>query len=121
MPKASSQLAGQVGASTKCWLDGPSFGWLYQLTYMRAIAEVPGSTCELYSVRKLTKRYRQQQKEQKRNNKQENSSAANWFILSVEGEKFNIDKKNRVLYRTVPEFIRLINKAKAAAMCPGYP
>ena len=88
---------------------------------MRAIAEVPGSTCELYSVRKLTKRYRQQQKEQKRNNKQVNSAAANWFILSVEGEKFKIDRQNRVLYRTVPEFIRLINKAKAAAMCPGHP
>ena len=53
---------------------------------MRAIAEVPGSTCELYSVRNLTKRYCQQQKEKKRN-KQVAASAANWFILSIEGEK----------------------------------
>ena len=88
---------------------------------MRAIAEVPGSTCELYSVRNLTNRYRQQQKTQKHSNKQVAASAANWFILSIEDERFNIDKENRVLYRTVPEFIRLISKANAAAMCPGYP
>ena len=88
---------------------------------MRAIAEVLGSTCELYSVRKLTKRYRQQQKEKKHNNKQVNSSAANWGILSMEAERLNIDKDKRVLYRTVPEFIRLISKANAAAICPGYP
>ena len=88
---------------------------------MRRIAEVPGSTCELYSVRNLTKRYRQQQKTQKRTNKQVAASAANSFILSIEGERFNIGKENRVLYRTVPEFIRLISKANAAAMCPGYP
>ena len=88
---------------------------------MRAIAEVPGSTCELYSVHKLAKRYRKQQKEQKRNNKRVNSLAANWFILSIEGESFNIDKENRVLYRTVPEFIGLISKASKAAVCPGYP
>ena len=88
---------------------------------MRTIAEVLGSTCELYSVRNLTKRYRQQQKEKKRNNKQVTSSAANWFILSIENERFNVDKDNRVLYQTVPEFIRLISKANAAAICPGYP
>ena len=87
---------------------------------MRTIAEVPGSTCELYSVRNLTKRYRQQQKKQKRNNSQVAASAANWFILSIEDERFNIDKENRVLYLTVPEFIRLISKANAAAICPGY-
>ena len=86
---------------------------------MRAIAEVPGSTCELYSVRNLTKRYRQQQKKQKRN-KQVAASAANWFILSIEGERNKIDKEKRVLYRTVPEFIQLISKVNAAAMCPGY-
>ena len=88
---------------------------------MRAIAEVPGSTCELYSVRKLAKRYRQQQKEKKPKHKQVNSSAANWGILSMEGERLNIDKDKRVLYRTVPEFIRLINKVNVAAICPGYP
>ena len=43
-----------------------------------------------------------------------------WFVLSVEGEQRNIDKENRVLYRTVPEFVRLIGKANAAAICPGY-
>ena len=69
---------------------------------MRAIAEVPGSTCELYSVRKLTKRYRQQQKEKKPSGKHVNSSAANWGILSMEGERLNIDKDKLVLYRTVP-------------------
>ena len=88
---------------------------------MRAIAEVPGSTWELHSVRNLTKRYRQQQKEQKRNKKQTAASAAKWFILSVEGERRNIDKADRGLYWTVPEFIRLISKANAAAICPGYP
>ena len=88
---------------------------------MRAIAEVPGGTCELYSMRKLTRRYRQQQKENIPNNKQVNSSAANWGILSMEGERRKIRKDNQVLYRTVPEFIRLISKANVAAMCPGYP
>ena len=87
---------------------------------MRAIAEVPGSTFELYSVRKLTKRYRQQQKEKKANTKQVNSSAANWGILSMEGERLNVDKDERVLYRTAPEFIRLISKVSVAAICPGY-
>ena len=86
----------------------------------RSIAQLPGSTCELYSVRKLSKEYRKQLKEQKRNNKRVNSLAANWFILSIEGESFKVDKENRVLYRTVPEFIRLISKANKAAMCPGY-
>ena len=88
---------------------------------MRAIAQAPGSTCELYSVRKLIKQYSKQQKEQKRNKSQVDSSAANWFILSIEGERFNIEKKNRMLYRTVPEFIGLISKANKAAVCPGYP
>ena len=87
---------------------------------MRAIAEVPGSTWELHSVRNLTKRYRQQQKEQKRNKKQMVASAAKWVILCLEREKINIDKEERVLYWTVSEFIRLNSKANTAAMCPGY-
>jgi len=88
---------------------------------MRAIAQNPRSTCELYSVRKLTKEYCKQQKEQKRNNKRGNSSAVNWFILSIEGENLKIDKKKRVLYQTVPEFIRRICKANKEAVCPGHP
>ena len=87
---------------------------------MRTIAEVPGSTWELHSVDKLTKRYRKQQKEQKRNKKQMAASAAKWFILSVEGERLNIDKSDRGLYWTVPEFIQFTSKANAAAICPGY-
>ena len=46
------------------------------------------------------------------------------LILMVNGPEsieFNIDKDKRVLYRTVPQFIRLISKANAAAICPGYP
>ena len=85
---------------------------------MRAIAEVPGSTCELYSVSNLTKQYRQQQRKQQ--GKKVAASAAKWVILSVEREEINIDKENRVLYWTVSEFIRLNSKANTAAMCPGY-
>ena len=84
---------------------------------MRAIAEVPGSTCELYSVSNLTKQYRRQRKQQ---GKKVAASAAKWVILSVEREEINIDKENRVLYWTVSEFIRANSKANAAAMCPGY-
>ena len=87
---------------------------------MRAIANVLGTTCELYSsVGNLTKQYHKQRRDQKR--KKVAASAAKWFILSVEGEQFNIDKENRVLYRTVPGFIRLVSKANAAARRPGYP
>ena len=85
---------------------------------VRAIAEVPGSTCELYSVRNLTKQYHRQRKQQ---SKKVAASAGKWVILCVKREEINIDKENRVLYWTVPEFIRLISKANAAAMCPGYP
>ena len=88
---------------------------------MRAISTNPRSTWELYSVRKLTKEYCKQQKEQKRNNKRGNSSAVVWFILSIEGENLKIDKKKRVLYQTVPEFIRRICKANKEAVCPGHP
>jgi len=48
------------------------------------------------------------------------SSTATWFILSIERERTE-EQDKRVLYRTVPEFIRLISKANAAAICPGYP
>ena len=86
----------------------------------RPIAEVPRSICELYSEHNLAKRFRQQRKKQKRNKKQVAVSAANGFMLSSEGEQFTIDKKDRALYRTVPEFMRLISKVYPAAMCPGY-
>ena len=86
---------------------------------MRAIADVPGSTCELYSVTNLTKGHRKQQREPK--SKHVAASAANWFILSFGREQINIDKKDRVLYWTVPEFIQLIIKTNAAARCAGYP
>ena len=87
---------------------------------MRAIAEVPGSTCELYSVSKLTKQYHKRRKQQKQQSQKVAASAAKWVILSVEREEINIDKENRVLYWTVSEFIRLNSKANTAAMCPGY-
>ncbi len=87
---------------------------------MRAIAEVPGSTCELYSVSKLTKQYHKHRKQQKQQSQKVAASAAKWVILSVEREEINIDKENRVLYWTVSEFIRLNSKANTAAMCPGY-
>ena len=84
---------------------------------MRAIAEVPGSTCELYSVRNLTKQYHRQRKQQ---GKKVAASAGKWVILSVEREEINIENKNKVLYYTVSEFIRANSKANAVAMCPGY-
>ena len=87
---------------------------------VRVIAEVPRSICDLYSAQHLAKRYRQQRTEQTRNKKQVAVSAANGFMLSPEGEQFSIDKKVRVLYRTMPEIIRLISKVNAAAMCPAY-
>ena len=89
---------------------------------MRAIAEVPGSTCELYSVRNLTKQYHRQRKQWQREEqgKKVAASAGKWVILSVEREEINIDTENRVLYWTVSDFIRLNSKANAAAMCPGY-
>ena len=84
---------------------------------MRAIAQVPGSTCELHSVRNLTNQYHKQRNKQV---KKVAASAAKWIILSVEREEVNIEKKNRVLYWTVSEFIRANSKVNAAAMCPGY-
>ena len=68
-----------VGASTKCWLEGPRFGWLYLLAwekrrpplmlFIRAIADAPGSIREVYSEHNLAKRYREQRKEQSRHQK----------------------------------------------------
>ena len=86
---------------------------------MRAIAEVPGSTWELHSVRKLTQQYHHHQNEQKRTTKQVSISVAKW---SKFGRLYPLTYKEiRVLYRAVPEVIRLISKANAAVMCPGYP
>ena len=87
---------------------------------MRAVAEVPGSTFVLYSVRGLTKLYHKQLKEKKRKDEQVDASAANWGILSMEGERLKADKAKQVLYRTVPDFIRLISKVQSVAICPGH-
>ena len=38
----------------------------------------------------------------------------------MEGERLKADKAKQVLYRTVPDFIRLISKVQSVAICPGH-
>ncbi len=90
------------------------------MVFLRAVAQVPGSTYELHSADNLIKLCSKQQKKKKRDNKRLDTVAANWAVLSLVTERSTAASGIQMLYRSVPAFIRLVGQVNREAVCPGY-
>ena len=90
------------------------------MVFIRAVAQLPGSTYELHSADDLIKIFSKQQKKKKREKKRLDTRAANWAVLSLASERSTAAHGIQMLYRSVPAFIGLVGRVNREAMCPGY-